>query len=87
MITLRNGLWGARISETGAELKSLAFLATGQEHIWHGDPAWWSGSAPVLFPVIGGLKGGPARALKLTAEERSQVARRAAQARWSAKGK
>jgi galactose mutarotase-like enzyme len=58
MITLRNGLWGARISETGAELKSLAFLPTGQEHIWHGDPAWWSGSAPVLFPVIGGLKGG-----------------------------
>jgi galactose mutarotase-like enzyme len=58
MITLRNRLWGARISETGAELKSLVFLPTEQEHIWHGDPAWWSGSAPVLFPVIGGLKGG-----------------------------
>ena len=58
VITIRNGLWGARISETGAELKSLAFLPTGQEHIWHGDPAWWNGSAPVLFPVIGGLKGG-----------------------------
>ena len=58
MITIRNALWGARISETGAELKSLAFLPTGQEHIWNGDPAWWSGSAPVLFPVIGGLKGG-----------------------------
>jgi galactose mutarotase-like enzyme len=58
MITLRNGLWGARISETGAELKSLAHLPTGREHIWHGDPAWWNGSAPVLFPVIGGLKDG-----------------------------
>ena len=58
MITLRNSLWGARISETGAELKSLAFLPTGREHIWNGDPAWWNGSAPVLFPVIGGLKGG-----------------------------
>ncbi|HVO39396.1 MAG TPA: aldose 1-epimerase family protein [Spirochaetia bacterium] len=58
MITLRNGLWGARISETGAELKSLASLSGGQEYIWHGDPAWWNGSAPVLFPVIGGLKGG-----------------------------
>ncbi len=58
MITIRNSLWAARISETGAELKSLAWLATGQEHIWHGDPAWWNGSAPVLFPVIGGLKAG-----------------------------
>lgn len=58
MITLRNGLWEARISETGAELKSLASLSSGREHIWHGDPAWWNGSAPVLFPVIGGLKGG-----------------------------
>lgn len=58
MITLRNRLWGARVSETGAELKSLANLAAGREHIWHGDPAWWNGSAPVLFPVIGGLKGG-----------------------------
>ena len=58
MITLRNGLWGARISETGAELKSLASLSSGREYIWHGDPAWWNGSAPVLFPVIGGLKGG-----------------------------
>jgi galactose mutarotase-like enzyme len=58
MITLRNGLWGARISEAGAELKSLASLSSGQEHIWNGDPAWWNGSAPVLFPVIGGLKDG-----------------------------
>jgi len=57
MITLRNSLWGARISETGAELKSLAFLPDGREHIWHGDPAWWNGSAPVLFPIVGGLKG------------------------------
>ncbi len=58
MITLRNSRWGARISETGAELKSLASLSSGQEYIWNGDPAWWNGSAPVLFPVIGGLKSG-----------------------------
>jgi galactose mutarotase-like enzyme len=58
MITLGNGYWNARVSETGAELKSLSNAETGQEHIWNGDPAWWNGSAPVLFPVIGGLKGG-----------------------------
>jgi galactose mutarotase-like enzyme len=58
MVTLRNGIWTAKISETGAELKSLADLSTGQEYMWSGDPAWWNGSAPVLFPVIGGLKDG-----------------------------
>jgi hypothetical protein len=30
----------------------------------------------------GGLKGGKARATKLTPEERSEIARKAAQARW-----
>ena len=58
MITIRNGSWGARIAEQGAELKSLADLSTGQEYMWQADPAWWAGTAPVLFPVIGGLKDG-----------------------------
>lgn len=31
----------------------------------------------------GGLKGGPARAKKLTKKRRSEIARRAAQARWA----
>lgn len=31
----------------------------------------------------GGLKGGKARAEKLSAEKRSEIARKAAQARWS----
>jgi galactose mutarotase-like enzyme len=57
-IVLRNGIFAAKISEKGAELKSLASLVTGQEYIWHGDPAWWTGSAPVLFPIVGSLKGG-----------------------------
>jgi len=30
----------------------------------------------------GGLKGGPARASKLTPEQRQEIARRAAKARW-----
>jgi hypothetical protein len=32
---------------------------------------------------LGGLKGGPARAKKLSQEERSQIAQKAAHARWS----
>jgi hypothetical protein len=33
----------------------------------------------------GGKKGGPARAAKLTPEERRAIARKAAQARWNAR--
>jgi len=32
---------------------------------------------------LGGLKGGTARAKKLTTEERSEIAKKAAQARWA----
>ena len=34
---------------------------------------------------LGGLKGGKARAEKLSPEERAEIARRAAQARWAAR--
>ena len=34
---------------------------------------------------LGGLKGGKARAAKLTKEERSAIAKKAAQARWAKK--
>lgn len=43
--------------------------------------------AAVELGRLGGLKGGKARAKKLTAEERSAIAKRAAQARWSSSGK
>lgn len=39
--------------------------------------------AAVALGRLGGLKGGPARAAKLTAEQRSEFARRAVMARWS----
>ena len=39
------------------------------------------------FGRRGGLKGGRARADKLSPEERADIARKAAEARWSAKGK
>jgi len=43
-------------------------------------------AAAVALGRLGGLKGGKALAKKLTAEERTESARRAAVARWS-KGK
>ena len=30
----------------------------GKEYIWSGDPAYWTGRNPNLFPVVGNLKGG-----------------------------
>jgi len=38
--------------------------------------------AAVSLGRRGGLKGGKARAAKLTAEQRSEIARKAAEARW-----
>lgn len=42
-------------------------------------------SARVRAARAGGAKGGAARASKLSPERRTQIARRAAQARWSAR--
>lgn len=36
---------------------------------------------------LGGLKGGPARAKKLTKKQRSEIARKAARARWAKEGR
>ncbi len=54
MITIFNDFLTVTFSEKGAELKSLK--SEGKEYIWNGDPAFWSGSAPVLFPICSGLK-------------------------------
>lgn len=54
MITVSNEFLTATFSEIGAELKSLK--CGSREYIWNGDPAFWTGSAPVLFPICSGLK-------------------------------
>jgi hypothetical protein len=47
------------------------------------DPDDGKDPAAVALGRKGGLKGGKARAAKLTPEQRSEAARKAAQARWS----
>jgi galactose mutarotase-like enzyme len=44
----------AAIAPLGAELQSLKDRH-GRELMWSGDPAFWSGRAPLLFPVVGRL--------------------------------
>lgn len=49
-ITIRDAAGNSAAADTlGAELKS--FRTGGAEYIWQGDPRYWSGSAPFLFPI------------------------------------
>ena len=50
------------------------------------DPDAGKHPAAVALGRKGGLKGGKARAAKMTAEERSEAARKAAAARWGTRG-
>ncbi|MBT2135137.1 aldose 1-epimerase family protein [Croceibacterium sp. LX-88] len=47
----------ARIDPLGAELWSLTDQQ-GREYMTDADPAFWSGHAPLLFPIVGALNGG-----------------------------
>lgn len=61
--------------------KQIVAEAVGDEPPF--DPYEGKNPAAVELGRKGGLKGGKARAAKLTPEERSEAARRAAAARWS----
>ena len=51
------------------------------------DPNAGKNPAAVALGKLGGPKGGKARAIALTAEQRSEIARVAAQARWKKSGR
>ena len=54
MVTLKNENMTVTISTLGAEMQTVT-AANGTEYLWHGDPKWWGGRAPVLFPICGRL--------------------------------
>jgi galactose mutarotase-like enzyme len=60
-ITLTSASASCAIRSLGAELSSLRRLDTGIEYLWNGDPAYWAGTAPVLFPIVCALNGGTLR--------------------------
>jgi hypothetical protein len=47
------------------------------------EPAKEKNPAAVALGRLGGKKGGPARAKKLSAKKRKEIAKKAAKARWS----
>lgn len=57
LLTIASGELSADVSTVGAELRRLDD-ATGNALLWDGDPAWWSGRAPMLFPIVGALADG-----------------------------
>ena len=56
MITLSNDNITVIINAKGAELQSVR--NSGVEYLWQADAKFWGKHAPVLFPVVGELKGG-----------------------------
>lgn len=57
MIEIRSGAFIAAIDPLGAELVSLRDME-GREWMSDGDPSYWTGRAPLLFPIVGRLNGG-----------------------------
>lgn len=55
-LELSRGPLRATIQTHGGELISLQD-GGGTEYIWGGDPAFWTGRNPVLFPIVGSLRG------------------------------
>lgn len=53
MVTLKNNVMSVEISEKGAEMRRVT--VNGEKRLWSGDPAFWTGTAPVMFPICGGL--------------------------------
>lgn len=60
LVTITSGHLTARIHPLGAELHALADAA-GREYLTDADPAFWTGHAPILFPIVGELRGGTYR--------------------------
>lgn len=60
--------------------RAIVDQATGDEP--EIDPYEGKNPAAVELGRLGGRKGGKARAAKLSAQKRSEIAKRAAQARW-----
>lgn len=54
-VTISQGGLTATIASMGAELTSFNY--DGREYLWQADPAFWGKHAPVLFPIVGSIRG------------------------------
>jgi len=52
LLSIKSSDLQATISDLGAELVRLQD-GEGRDLLWNGDPAFWTGHAPLLFPIVG----------------------------------
>lgn len=52
---LENDQLRVEIDEHGAQIMSIFEKTTSTEYLWQGDPTYWNGRAPLLFPICGRL--------------------------------
>ena len=57
VIALKNNELEVQSKTFGGELSSIR-SKEGIEYLWQGDPEYWSGQAPVLFPICGSVRNG-----------------------------
>jgi galactose mutarotase-like enzyme len=57
LTTISGAGLSAEIDNHGAQLHALRD-AEGRDLLWDGDPAFWTGRAPLLFPIVGALNHG-----------------------------
>lgn len=49
---IENACLSIDVSSLGAEMQAIA-TRDGSDWLWNGDAAFWTGRAPVLFPIVG----------------------------------
>jgi galactose mutarotase-like enzyme len=59
-VLLRSSALSVEINPLGAQLSTLRDRE-GHDLLWDGDPAFWNGRAPLLFPIVGTLARGQYR--------------------------
>lgn len=75
-----------RPTDTNKRAKLITQIATGEASSEETTPSEGKNPAAVSLGRLGGLKGGKARAEKLTPKKRSAIAKKAAKTRWEKKG-
>ncbi len=55
VIELKSEQLSVQFNSFGGALSSIKD-AEGLEYLWQGDATYWSGQAPVLFPICGSLR-------------------------------
>ncbi len=55
LTTIKNEFLTVTINSLGAEMRSIK-TTDGRERLWQGDARFWTGRAPVLFPIVGSVR-------------------------------